>query len=181
MRCKEKPVSTIRARAGLGLLVGSTACQLAIDTDYTFTDYDAGTGLGNLEPLPPSEPEADAEPALNSVKDGGAKDASPPFYDPEPATPPDDDRDPSEPEPLSPQPDPELPPDPMSGCSVVEYCVAYDRIDTTAEELCRQLGCSLDEAVAECRAEVPLASVCGPNSAPPYTIITLSGDEVVLN
>jgi hypothetical protein len=181
MRGEDRRVATLRARAALGLLVASTACQLALDTDYTFTDRDAGIGIGTLDPSPSFDPDVDAGSPLGPVNDGGGADARPPMDDLEPGPPVDDDPGGAEPEPPAPAPDPELPPDPNSGCSVVVYCRAYERLDTTAEELCRQLGCSLDEAIAECRAEMPFASVCGPNSAPPYTIIALSGDELILN
>ncbi len=179
MRCKEQRIFTIRTRAALGLLVAGTACQLALDTDYTFDGHDAGTALGNLDPLPPLDSGADAGPSIGRVTDGGAADA-PPLDGIDSGQMEPDEMEP-EPEPRPPQTEPELPPDPDSGCSLVVYCRAHERLDTTAEELCRQLGCSLDEAIAECRAEMPLASVCGPNSAPPYTIIALSGDEVVFN
>lgn len=81
MRWNEQAVSTIRTRAALALLVAGTACQLAIDTDFRFTDDDAGTGIGNLDMSQPSKTDADARSSLVPVADGAAGDSKPPLLD----------------------------------------------------------------------------------------------------
>jgi hypothetical protein len=67
----------------------------------------------------------------------------------------------------------------VSGCSIIQYCYAHQVEDTTDEERCIQLGCSLDEANAECRAEI--AVLCGTAPEPPFIMVTLSGQRVILN
>ena len=97
--------------------------------------------------------------------------APPPPTEPPPTEPPPTDPPPSEP--------PPPPPDPTYGCSYIEFCYAYEVIDTTDEERCIQSGCTFDEADAECRAEI--AEVCGIAPQPPFVLFTLSNERVILN
>lgn len=59
-----------------------------------------------------------------------------------------------------------------NGCSTVQYCNAPGQDGAR----CRQLGCSLDEALAECAAETP--RVCGDPPLCPWAFYTLSGQRL---
>jgi hypothetical protein len=165
--------------AAIGLLWMGTACQLVLGvSDYRFSDADAGGAISELEPLlgsgaftDPPEVDATATPPQPRVDAGSDAEAAPPEEEPEP-------------EPSPPQPEPEppaqpSPPDPANGCSIIEFCYAHLVQDTTDEERCIQRGCSLDDAIAECRAEI--AETCGRAPQPPYVMITQSGERVILN
>jgi hypothetical protein len=170
----------------VAVLSMETACQLVVDvSDYRFSDADAGGAISELGPLQSSdgfsEPRAaDAaatprEPGLDSGSDAEEVPAEQGLA-PEP--------EPPEPEPAAAEPDPPppaepSPPDPENGCSIIEYCYAHQVQDTTDEERCIQQGCSLDEAIAECRAEIAVR--CGSAPRPPYVMITQSGERVILN
>jgi hypothetical protein len=162
----------------IGLLSMGAACQLVVDVaDYRFSDPDAGGAISELEPLPSSD-------AFTEPRDAGA---APPSTQPVSDSGSDAEEEPAEeePEPEPPAPEPEpppaepSPPDPMNGCSIIEYCYAHQVQDTTDEERCIQRGCSLDEAIAECRAEIAVR--CGSAPRPPYVMITQSGERVILN
>jgi hypothetical protein len=168
--------------AAIGLLSMGAACQLVVDvSDYRFSGADAGGAISELEPLPSSdvftEPrDADASAPPTPVSDsGGDAEEEPAEEDPAEEEP--------EPEPPAPEPEPPpaepSPPDPMNGCSIIEYCYAHQVENTTDEERCIQRGCSLDEAIAECRAEIAVR--CGSAPRPPYVMITQSGERVILN
>lgn len=163
--------------SALALSLMGAACQLVVDvSDYRFSDADAGGAISELEPLPSSDAftesgDADAgatatQPAIDA---GGDGEEAPPEEAPAPIEP--------EPEPPV-QPEP-LPPDPVNGCSIIEYCYAHQVQDTTDEERCIQRGCTLDAAIAECRAEI--AERCGTAPRPPYVMITQTGERVILN
>jgi hypothetical protein len=197
MQLSHRRIVKVRIAALIGLLLTATGCQLVVNvSEYRFEDGDAGAEL--QPPSTPGAPEepSDTEPAVPRPPATPALDAGSPLA---PGPPLEDTPLPSpvaseplvdagaespepEPEPpLQPEPplEPELPPDPMSGCSLIEYCYAYQVEDTTDEERCRQLGCSLDAASAECRTEV--AAVCGSAPQPPFVMVTLSGERVILN
>jgi hypothetical protein len=157
--------------AALGLLLATTSCQLVVDvSDYRFADADAGGTVSELEPLPSADAfhaalDADAAATpIDPVVDEGSDAAT---------TPPDA---PPEPEPLPPEPSP---PDPVNGCSIIEFCYAHQVQNTSDEERCIQLGCSLDAAIAECRAEISVR--CGSAPRPPYVMVTLAGERVILD
>jgi hypothetical protein len=171
--------------AAIGLLLTEVACQLVVDvSDYRFGDADAGGAVSELEPLP--SPDAfDAaldvdvaappiDPVMDEVRDAATMS---PEETPEPEPSPPAPSEPSpEPEPPTPKPSP---PDPVNGCSIIEYCYAHLELDTTDEERCIQRGCSLDAAIAECRAEIAVR--CGTAPQPPYVMITQAGERVILN
>lgn len=68
--------------------------------------------------------------------------------------------------------------DSSDGCSVALFCDP-DR-DASFHESCRQLACTLEEAIQECRSEMPLPSVCGPDATPPWTMETLHHGIITL-
>ena len=122
---------------------------------------DAGTELdssGAEDPpdLPPEEPELEPDPG-------------PPPSEPVP--------DPPDPEPVPDPPPADPPRDPVNGCSEVEFCRAYEVLDTTDEERCIQRGCSVNAAAAECRDEVLF--YCGAVQ-PPFALYTLDGGRLEL-
>lgn len=173
----------VGSAAIIGLLSMGTACQLVVDvSDYRFSDADAGGAISELEPLPssdaftePRDADAAASPT-QPVSDSGSDTEEAPAEE-EPAPEPE----PTEPE-LEPEPPPPAepsPPDPINGCSIIEFCYAHQVQDTTDEERCIQRGCSLDDAIAECRAEIAVR--CGSAPRPPYVMITQSGERVILN
>jgi hypothetical protein len=164
--------------AVIGLLAIGTACQFVVDvSDYEFDDRDARADVGELQPRPTSD--ASAEPAeLDPVLTAGSNGGRAPALEPRPSADAGAEAEPLPPESEPSAPEPELPPDPTSACSIIEYCYAYQKENTTDEERCIQLGCSLDEAIAECRAEV--AVTCGTAPQPPFVMITLSGERVIL-
>jgi hypothetical protein len=151
-------------------------------------------GASNAPALP-ATPRAGAdddtapEPPENTPErpstDAGAipiePDAEPPPTEPPPTEPPPTEPPPTEPPPTEPPPSepPPPPPDPTYGCSYIEFCYAYEVIDTTDEERCIQSGCTFEEAEAECRAEI--AEVCGIAPQPPFVLFTLSNERVILN
>jgi hypothetical protein len=183
--------------AAIGLLALGVACQFLADvSDYRFEARDAGAAVGALEPPPnvgsvdddpegasdapepPATPRVDAgdnaapEPPENTPERPPTDAGAPPVEaDPEPP--------PTQPPPVQPPPVQPLPPDPTYGCAYIEYCYAYEVIDTTDEERCIQSGCTFEEAAAECRAEI--AEVCGIAPQPPYVLFTLSNERVILN
>jgi hypothetical protein len=199
----------IEILAGASLLALGVACQFVADvSDYRFEGRDAGGTVGALEPPPvmrsldddppgasnaPATPRADAddntapEPPENTPErpstDAGAipveSDAEPPPSEPPPSEPPPTEPPPSEPPPTEPPPSEPPPPDPTFGCSYIEFCYAYEVIDTTDEERCIQSGCTLDDAETECRAEI--AEVCGIAPQPPFVLFTLDNERVILN
>jgi hypothetical protein len=182
----------------IGLLVMATSCQLVVDVaDYRFGDRDAGrgdAGASELEPPPTPAPLGEhrpdgAPPERPSAIDAGSNAISegptaelPEAPSEEVAETPAEEvpEAPAEevPEP-APDPPPVLPPDPVNGCSIIEYCYAHQVQDTTDEERCIQRGCSLDEAIVECRLEI--ADTCGIAPQPPFVMITLSGERRVLD
>jgi hypothetical protein len=169
------------------------ACQLVVDVgDYRFERTDAGGALSELEPLP--SPDAfDAAPdagvaatPIDPVMDEGSDAATMPPEEMLPEATPGPEPSPPAPSEPSPEPDPSppappepSPPDPVNGCSIIEYCYAHLELDTTDEERCIQRGCSLDAAIAECRAEIAVR--CGTAPQPPYVMITQAGERVILN
>jgi hypothetical protein len=196
-RIESRRLARIESRVATSLLVLATACQLAVDVGaYEFDD--AGVQTADLEPLPApgaleggSPPDADVSappPQPAEPADAGSQTTptvppeqmtEPPPLDPPPLDP--EPLDPEPPEPLDPEPpEPEPPPpDPENGCSLIEYCYAYQVQDTTDEERCIQLGCSLEAASQECRTEI--ADVCGTAPLPPFVMITLAGERVILD
>lgn len=132
----------------------------------------------SLPPLLPPDPAVDAGAGTEL---SGAEEEPPPSDEPEP--PPEDPASedagltPVEPEP-APEPPPADPPeDPRNGCSLVEFCLAYQVVDTVDEERCRQRGCSVEAAIAECRVEV--LDACGAVQ-PPFAFYTLDGERLEL-
>jgi hypothetical protein len=169
----------VASAAIIGLSLMETACQLAMDvSDYRFSDADAGGAISELEPLPSSdaftEPrDADAAAApTEPVSDSGSDAEEAPAEEEPEAEPP-------APEPEPPPPAEPSPPDLANGCSIIEYCYAHQVQNTTDEERCIQRGCSLDEAIAECRAEIAVR--CGSAPQPPYVMITQAGERLILN
>jgi hypothetical protein len=80
--------------------------------------------------------------------------------------------------PPEPEPEPAPPPDPQYSCSLVEFCNA-DQVDGSGDqERCQQKGCSIDDAIRECIVEVE--NVCG-NVQPPYVLVTLANQRLILN
>jgi len=180
------------------LLLTGVACQLVVNVDdYRFERSDASAEIATLEPpansggsgAPPDDaigdaaaPPAPIDPDLGAgggdtssaapgdTPDGGQSETSPNPPEPEP--------EPSDPEPETSQPEP-LPPHPQYGCSLIEFCYAYEVEDTTDEERCIQSGCSLEDANAECRREI--AEECGIAPLPPFVMVTLTGERVILN
>lgn len=64
----------------------------------------------------------------------------------------------------------------LAGCSVVEYCNAPGGDGTR----CRQTGCSIPTAIAECKADV--AAVCGKATCPwIFTSVTGARRDLCLN
>jgi hypothetical protein len=174
--------------AAIGVLLAETACQLVVDvSDYRFDDADAGGALSELEPRPSSaafHAALDAGAAATAmdpvIEESGDEAAAPAEETPEP--------EPSPPTPSEPSPEPEAsppappeppPPDPVNGCSIIEFCYAHQVQNTTDEERCIQRGCSLDAAIAECRAEIAVR--CGSAPRPPYVMITQAGERVILD
>lgn len=185
------------------VLLATAGCQLFVDLEgYRFELPDADEEISTLEPPvsdplgdspdagapddpddpsgsdsdtptgsePPSDPDVPLDPGSGSGTDPGSDPGSEPDPSDDPEPPPEED---PEPEPVPEPP----PPDPTYGCSIIEYCYAHQVEDTTDEERCIQLGCSLDDAIAECGAEI--ANVCGTAPRPPFVIITLDGERVV--
>lgn len=166
----------------------NTACQLALDlSDYRFDARDAGpdgSPLGSAssdddpERPAPADVAAALEPMAPLGDAGGGEATSATAGDAlEPSTPAPNVEPAPEPE-LEPEPEPS-PPDPVNGCSIIEYCYAHQVQDTTDEERCIQRGCSLDAAIAECRAEI--AQRCGTDPQPPFVMITEAGARLTLN
>jgi hypothetical protein len=169
------------------------------DVEEPAAGQDAGKG-GAAAPVsetPPSPPLLPPRPATDGGTESSGGEQEPPPSN-EPDLPPEDSADepdagltPMEPEPvpdpppMEPEPVPDPPPAPPApppadddnGCSIVEYCEANTVIDTTDEERCQQLGCSVEAALAECRAEVFL--VCG-NVQPPFAFYSLEGVRLEL-
>jgi hypothetical protein len=182
----------------------ATACQLVVDVaGYRFDDSDGGAsdaGASELEPPPapgapgdrPSGDDAVPQGSPTPPIDAGSNPTSeapleetpeplppePSSPEPSPTEPRPESSTPDPPEPSTPEPEP-LPPDPVNGCSIIEYCYAHQVQDTTDEERCIQRGCALDDAIAECQSEI--ADTCGIAPAPPFVMITVSGERVILN
>jgi hypothetical protein len=136
-----------------------------------------GADDGNTAGTPPGAPPD--EGGGESETSPGQSEAEPEPFDSGPEPPPSG----AEPEPADPEPEPSpsepLPPHPMYGCSLIEFCYAYEVEDTTDEERCIQSGCSLEDASAECRREI--AELCGIAPLPPFVLVTLTGERVILN
>lgn len=181
-------------QVALALLLTGLGCQALVDVSQYRFDDDGGTNTG--QPLQPPgsdagdddvadeggpSPGLEPEPPVDAgaPSDSSGTDDPPPSGEPEP--PPDEpepDPDPVLPPVDEPEPPPaEPPPDPGDDCSLVEFCRAYEALDTIDEERCLQRGCSVEAALAECREEVLF--VCG-NVQPPFVLYTLDGDRLEL-
>ena len=143
--------------AGDGRVPGSVSEQLPSPV-LEPPPVDAGTPPESSGTDQTSPPSSESEPPMEE-----------PEPEPEPVLPP------TEPEPETPPADP--PPHPEHVCSEVQFCRAFEEIDTTDEERCLQRGCSVDAAAAECREEV--LRVCGAVQ-PPFVLYTLDGERLEL-